>query len=281
MVHNVVDDVTNTGLGRVAGDGRLKLNLIVHQADLDVKDWCKAVKFVVLNRDLLSQVKHTRVDAVSDSFDNKAIHVVHVCKPQRALLIGLDVVDRILHEFRNFFALSSNVFKTARYGSIVKLLDIIRWVWLHLPLVEGLLPLIHHLNHFADIQFHLLDEFIDFGNNVHSIFDKFIDVVGVPLEFIHSWLQVLVDGTDSLLHQWLLDWKQGSDDVVVHVDYQVQVSCLCPVDINFVEEAGSSLGHLDIQQLQVLDFPEEGSQNRVEVDTHEAFWCIIGLFSYK
>ena len=94
----------------------------------------------------------------------------------RTLLVRFNVIDSVLHELCNFFALSSDVFKAARDCSIVELLNIVGRIWLHLSLVERLLPLVHHFAHFYDVRFHLLDEFINFDDSVHCILDELVNV---------------------------------------------------------------------------------------------------------
>jgi hypothetical protein len=142
----------------------------------------------VADRDLLGQVEHTGVDTVGDALDHEAVDVINVCKPLCTLLVRFDVVDRVLIELCNLLSLSSNVFEATGDSSIVKLLNIIRWVGLHLPLIEGNLPLLHHLAHLLDVALHLLDELVNFSDGVHGILDELVDVVRVPLEFIHTWL---------------------------------------------------------------------------------------------
>ena len=143
---------------------------------------------VVLDRNLLGQVGHRRVDTVCDSLNDKAIDIVDIAEPLNALLVcGTDVIDRVLHELVDLFAFTSDGFETSNDSCVVLSLDVIGALSPHLSLEEGLLaPHVHDLNHLADVLLHLLDELVDVGDDDHSLVDEGIDILGVPLEGVDT-----------------------------------------------------------------------------------------------
>ena len=58
MVRNVFDDIPDSGTLFVDFNGRIVLDFVVLQGDLNVEDRCKPMLFVVADRDLLCKVGH-------------------------------------------------------------------------------------------------------------------------------------------------------------------------------------------------------------------------------
>lgn len=134
---------------------------------------------VVLDRDLLGQVGHRRVDTVRDPLNDQAIDIVDIAEPLNALLVcGTDVIDGVLHELVDLLSFAPDGFESSDDSCVVLRLDVIWALSPHLSLEEGLLaPHVHDLNHLADILLHLLDELVDVGHNGHGLVDEGIDVL--------------------------------------------------------------------------------------------------------
>lgn len=79
------------------------------------------------------------------------------------------------------------------------LFELIWWEWLHPSVEEGVFPLDHHLLHLANVVFHQSDELIDFGDDVHSIFDEGVNTIRIPFQAIDTWLESFVDSLNSVI----------------------------------------------------------------------------------
>jgi len=180
----------------------------------------------------------------------------------------------------NLFTLTLDLIKTGSDGGSVKWRNIFGKLSSSLSLEKrSLTPQIHDLNHLADILFHLFDEFINIGDNLHSLVDKRINVLRVPLESINTWLESLIHRLNTSHHQGLLNWEEGCDNVIVHLDNKVKTSSPSSVSINFAEKAISTIRNLNIKDLKIFDFTKVSHEDRVEVDTNEAFFSKLCFFT--
>lgn len=136
------------------------------------------------------------------------------------------------------------------------LLDILSEECLVFALIERLAPLIHDFNHLADVVLHLLDELVNFGNNFHGLVDKGVDVIGVPLELSNAGVEGIQHHLNAVSEEGLLHLKKSCEHIVVHVDSEFEVTSLSTVYVDFSVKIGGTLGHFDVDKLQVLDFTE-------------------------
>mmetsp|Transcript_20734 Transcript_20734/g.31851 ORF Transcript_20734/g.31851 Transcript_20734/m.31851 type:complete len:572 (-) Transcript_20734:732-2447(-) len=164
---------------------------------------------------------------------------------------------------------------------LMGLLHVFRLEGLELPLEEGLLPVFHHFLHLLDVVLHLLDEFVDFSDNLHGLVDEGFDVLRVPLKGLDTGVESFVHALDAVSQQRLLHMQQSAQDLVVHVHDDLQVARLSTVYVDLLVQEGSSLGYFNVEQQQVLDFTEKANEHGVEVDSDESFFSDGSLFSVK
>jgi hypothetical protein len=126
------------------------------------------------------------------------------------------------------------------------LLELIWWEWLHSSVEERVLPFDHHLLHFANVVFHQSDELVDFSDDVHRVFDEWINACRVPSQAIDTWLESFVDSLNPVIQEWLLNIEESSEDLVIDVNDDVEVSFLASVDIDVLVELSSCLGYLNV-----------------------------------
>ena len=151
------------------------------------------------------------------------------------------------------------------------LLQLVWWEWLHSSVEEGVSPLDHHLLHPTDVVFHQSDELVNFGDDVHCVFDEWVDTLGAPSQGLDTWLESFVDSLNPVIQEWLLNIEEGSEDLVIDVNDDVEVSLLASVDIDVLVELRSCLRHLNVQELEVLDFPQQPNKNWVKVYSYQSF----------
>jgi len=193
VIHNFLDDVSYTVLFVVALDWWVKYNgslstREIFKINTNFKDWWVSMHSVILDIDLVSKVFHWTSNTLSNSLDYKPINIVNIWEPWLWFLVWLDLFLGYLEKPVNFFTMNFDIFKLwSNYGLMV-LFELIWWEWLHSSIEEGLLPLGHHLLHFSHIVFHQSDKLINIGNDIHSIFDEWIDTIRVPFELKYTWL---------------------------------------------------------------------------------------------
>jgi hypothetical protein len=157
----------------------------------------------------------------------------------------------------DLLALAFDLIESGDNRSVVEGLNILGRLSPVLTLEErGLAPTVHDLNHFADVLFHFLDEFVNFSHDAHGLVDEGVNVIRVPLESVNSGLQGLIHLLDALHHQGLLDGEKGCNNVIVHLNNQVQTTGPSPVDINLGEKTTGAVRHWDVKNLEVLDLTE-------------------------
>jgi hypothetical protein len=152
----------------------------------------------------------------------------------------------------------------------VSLLEVLRGKRFVLAVKEGLLPLLHQVLHLLHVVLHFLDEVVNFLDDAHASVDELVDSLRVPSEGVNTWLEGLVNLIDTVLEEGLLNIQEGRKDLVVHVDNEVEVSSLATINVDFLEEDGSSLGYIDVKELEILDLTKESNEDWVEVDSEEA-----------
>jgi hypothetical protein len=179
----------------------------------------------------------------------------------------------------DFLAVVTNFIETGLDTGVMGLLNILSEEGLVLALVEGLYPSLHDVAHLAHVLLHLLDKLVNFSHDLHGLVDKGVNVVGVPLQGHDTGVKGIEHLLDAGLQQGLLDNKQGAKDIVVHVNGQLKVAGLGTVHIDLLVESRGAGRHLDVNQLQVLDFAEKTHEGRVEVNADEAFGGNVTLFA--
>ena len=73
--------------------------------------------------------------------------------------------------------------------------------------------------------------------------------------------------------------EQSSQHIVVHLDDELEVAGLLPVDIYAAVELLSSLGDFQVEEEQVFNFSEQGTENGVKVNSDESFLSEVGLLT--
>jgi hypothetical protein len=121
-----------------------------------------------------------------------------------------------------------------------------------------------------DVILHFLNEVIDFLYDSHASVDELVDSLRVPSEGVNTWLERLVNLINTVLEEGLLNIQESGKDLVVHVDNKVEVSSLATINVDFLEEDRSSLGYVDVKELEILDLTKESNKDWVEVDSEEA-----------
>lgn len=119
VLHDQVNDITDTVLAFIAANGGVKLNFAIGEGHFDVKDGSQAVLHVVLVANLLSHVGHGGVNTIGNTLNDKTIDVVDVAFPFFALLVGTNVIGRILHELVNLFTLATDSVESGNYSGIM------------------------------------------------------------------------------------------------------------------------------------------------------------------
>lgn len=146
----------------------------------------------------------------------------------------------------NFFTVVTDIFKTWADESLVSLFDILSRHGLVLALIEWFVPFLHDFVHFFDVFLHLFDELINFSNNFHSLVDEWVDVITVPLKLSETWVKSIHHHLDAVSQKWLLNWEQGCQNVVEHVDSKLKVTSLSAVDVNFSIKGLGTVWNFDI-----------------------------------
>jgi len=59
-------------------------------------------------------------------------------------------------------------------------------------------------------------------------------------------LESFVDSLNSVIQEWLLNIEESSEDLIVDVNDDVEVSFLASVDIDVLVELGSCLRYLNV-----------------------------------
>lgn len=164
---------------------------------------------VVSDVKLVLKEKHRSINTVGDTLDDEAVNIVLVGKPLVGLLVRLNVVLSVLHESVNFLTVVADVFEAGANESLVGLFDILSEESLILALVEGFGPLVHDINHFANIFLHFLDELVNFSDYLHCLVDEGVDVLRVPLKLGDARVQGVQHHLDAVLKQGLLNRQKG------------------------------------------------------------------------
>ncbi len=89
----------------------------------------------------------------------------------------------------------------------------------------------------------------------------------------------LVDLINSVLKKRLFNGQKSRENLIVHVDNDVQISSLTSVNVYLLVKNGSLLGDLVVEKLKILDLTEESDEDRVEVNSEEALGSNWSLFS--
>jgi hypothetical protein len=84
-------------------------------------------------------------------------------------------------------------------------------------------------------------------------------------------LESFVDSLNPVIQEWLLNIEESSEDLVIDVNDDVEVSLLASVDIDVLVELRSCFRHLNVQELEVLDFPQQPNKNWVKVYSYQSF----------
>ena len=121
-----------------------------------------------------------------------------------------------------------------------------------------------------------VDVGVDLGQHLRRLLDQRVgvgdevrDAVALPGEHRRALLQLLIDLVHLGLEHGLLNLLEGEHDVVVDIGQQVEVAhLLAELLVHRVDVVGR-LGHLELQQLEVLDLAQELGQRRVEVDAQQ------------
>jgi hypothetical protein len=171
----------------------------------------------------------------------------------------------------DFLTVVANVFEAGPDQSLVSLLDILSEECLIFTFVERLAPLVHDFDHLTDVILHLLDELVNFGNDLHGLVDKRVNIVGVPLELSNAGVKGIQHHLNAVSEKGLLDLEKGCEHIIVHVYSELKVTGLGAVNVYFSVKIGGTLGHFDVDKLQVLDFTEQTHEDGVEVDANKAF----------
>jgi hypothetical protein len=181
----------------------------------------------------------------------------------------------------NFFTVVSNVFKSRTNHSGVTSLNILSGESFTLTLIEGFSPLLHNLLHLFDVFLHLLHELIDLSTNLESFVDEGVDVIGVPFEVNETGVESVKHQNDTVLEERLLNGEESREHFVEHSDSNVQVTSLGTVDIDLIEENISTLGHIDIHKLEILDFTEETGKSGVKVHKDSSFFSVVTILLHE
>lgn len=209
VFNDLIDDVFDTVLSGVGSNSWVKADVSVSQVNSDVEHWEQLVMLIVVDVDLVSQEVHGSLNTDGNTLNDETINVVNVSQPGVRFLVWSDVVNSILHEFVNFFSVSLDFIESWSDSSIVLLYQII-WSERLVPSVEEWLgPVLHHLLHFLDVVFHLLDLSVNDENLGHALLDEWLNVLRVPSQGVETWLEQLVQLVDSVLHKWLLNWQES------------------------------------------------------------------------
>jgi len=86
---------------------------------------------------------------------------------------------------------------------------------------------------------------------------------------------------DAVSEEGLLNGKKSSENLVVHVDSKLKITSLGAVDVNFGVKIGGTLGNINVDKLEVLNFTEETNEYGVEIDTDKSFFSKLSLFFDK
>lgn len=106
----------------------------------------------------------------------------------------------------NFFSVVSDILKARTNKSLMCLLNIFGWKCLILAFVEWFNPLLHNVVHFSDVVLHLLDQFIDFSDDLHSLVNEGVDIITIPLELRQAWVKSIKHHLDTVLQKGLFYW---------------------------------------------------------------------------
>jgi hypothetical protein len=81
IVHDVLENVSDTASSGVAANGWVEDDLTVSQVDLDVEHWWEVVLPVVSNADLVGQECHGGNDTLGDTLNDESVDVINVGEP--------------------------------------------------------------------------------------------------------------------------------------------------------------------------------------------------------
>jgi hypothetical protein len=59
-------------------------------------------------------------------------------------------------------------------------------------------------------------------------------------------LEGFVDSLNPVIQEWLLNTEKGSEDLVIDINDDIEVSFLASVDIDVLVELSSCLGYLNV-----------------------------------
>lgn len=228
IVHNVLENISDTASFGVASNGWVEDDLTVSQVDFDVEHWWNHwVLFVVSNADLVGQVGHGGNDTFGNTFNDETIDIIDVSNPSSRFFVWLDVLSSIFHHLVDLLTVVSDILKLWGDQRLMGLLKIFWWDALVLSFEEWYCnPFGHHVLHLFDVVLHFLDEFIDNRDIGSSLADEFINARGIPFELRNTSLKGKVHLLNSISEEWLLDLEKSGKDVVVHVDDNFKVTSL-------------------------------------------------------
>ena len=165
------------------------------------------------------------------------------------------------------------------YSGTVELLNDVRLEGL-LAFVKRLFPLFHKLVDLVDVILHLFDKDINVADDFHSVVDEGVNVLRVPAEGIDTGLESVAHLLNAISQERLLNGEEGREHVVVHLHDKLKVAGLVPVNIYFSVEGLCGLRDVHVQEEEIFDLTEEGLQDGVEIDSDEAFFEEVSVFTH-
>jgi len=230
--------------------------------------------------DLVGKERHGGVNSDSNSFNEESIHIVDVLQPHISLFVGLNVVLSVSQELVDLFTLRADVVMAGSYSGTVELLHDVRLEGL-LAFIKRLFPLFHELVDLVDVILHLFDKYVYVADNLHGVVDEGVNVLRVPAESIDTGLKGVAHLLNAIGKERLLDGEEGRKHVVVHLNYKLKVASLVPVNVYLSVESLCGFRDVHVQEEEVLDFAKEGLQDRVEIDSDEAFFEEVSVFTHE